>query len=80
MSFKVTFTLHAVRVDIWIRQIQEKFLDNAPIKSIGLDVEYTNVVPNVKQRNLPLEQRQHAAILQLFISYETLVLQIVMRM
>jgi hypothetical protein len=43
----------------------------------GLDVEYTNAVPNVKQRNLPLEQRQRVAILQLSVSYETLVFQIV---
>jgi hypothetical protein len=50
------------------------------MQSVGLDVEYTDAVPNVKQRNVPLEQRQHAAILHLSIAYETLVLQIVMRM
>jgi hypothetical protein len=48
MSFKVTFTLCARKVEKWIREIQEKFLNNAPIMCLGLDVEYTDVVPNVK--------------------------------
>jgi hypothetical protein len=56
-----------------IRVIQEKFLDNASIMCVGLDIEYTGVVPNVKQRNLPLEQRQRATILQLSVSYKMLV-------
>jgi hypothetical protein len=42
-----------------------------------VDVEYTDTVSNVKQRNLPLEQRHHAAVLQLSVAYETLVFQIV---
>jgi hypothetical protein len=57
MSFKVTFTLRATRVEKWIREIQEKFLDSAPIKCVGQDIEYTDAVQNVKQRNLPLGQR-----------------------
>jgi hypothetical protein len=48
MSFKVTFTLHARKVEEWIRVIQEKLLDNTPIMCVGLDVEYTYVMPYVK--------------------------------
>jgi hypothetical protein len=77
ISFKVTFTLHGARVEKWIRQIQGKILDNAPIKCVGLDVEYTDAVTNVKQRNLSLKQRQRVTVLQLSIGYETLVFQIV---
>jgi hypothetical protein len=77
MSFKVTSTLHARKVEEWIRVIQEKFVGNVPIMCVGLDVEYTDVVPYVKQRNLPLEQRQRTAVLQLFVAYEILVFQIV---
>jgi hypothetical protein len=73
MSFKVTFTLRARKVEEWIRVIQEKLLDNALIMCVGLDVEYTDVVPYVKQRNFPLEQRKRATVLQLSIAYETLV-------
>jgi hypothetical protein len=57
MSFKVTFTLRARKVEKWIRVIQEKFLHDAPIICVGLDVEYNDAVPNVKQRNHPLEQK-----------------------
>jgi hypothetical protein len=57
MSFKVTFTLRAWKMEKWIKVIWEKFLDNAPIMCVGLDVEYTDMVSNVKKRNFPLEQR-----------------------
>jgi hypothetical protein len=77
MSSKVTFTLHGRKVEKWVRVIHEKFLDNAPIMCVWFDVKYTNTVPNLKQRNLPLEQRQRAAILQLYIAYETLIFQII---
>jgi tyrosine-protein phosphatase YwqE len=43
MSFKVTFTLLAARMEKWIRKIQKKFLDNELIKCVGLDIEYSNV-------------------------------------
>jgi hypothetical protein len=56
LNYKVTFTLHARTVEKWIRVIQEKFLDNAPIMCVRLDIEYTDAVPNTKQMNLPLEQ------------------------
>jgi hypothetical protein len=55
MSFKVTFTLHGRKMEEWIRVIQEKFHDNAPIMCVGLDVEYTVMVPYVKLWNLPLD-------------------------
>jgi hypothetical protein len=57
MSFKVAFTLHARKVEQWIRLIQEKFLDSSLIMCVGQDVEYTDAVPYVNQRNLPLEKR-----------------------
>jgi 1,2-phenylacetyl-CoA epoxidase PaaB subunit len=48
MSFKMTFTLHARKVEEWIKVIQEKFLDNTPIMCVWLDIEYTKAVPYVK--------------------------------
>jgi hypothetical protein len=78
MRSKVTFTLHERKVEKWVRVIHhEKFLDNAPIMCVRLDVEYTNTVPNVKQGNLSLDQRQRAIVLQLYVAYETLIFQIV---
>jgi hypothetical protein len=41
-------------------------------KYVGLYYEYTDSKKNVKLRNLPSEQRQRAAVLQLFVAYETL--------
>jgi hypothetical protein len=41
-----------------------------------LDCEYTDVVKNVKQRNLPPKKKQHAALLQLYVASETVVFQI----
>jgi hypothetical protein len=41
MSFKVTFTLHARRMEEWIRIILKKFLDNALINGVGMNAEYT---------------------------------------
>ena len=77
MSLKVTYTLRAARVEKWIRDVKEKFLDAAPIKCVGLDCEFTDAVKNVRQADLPFEQRQRTAVLQLSIAYETLVFQIV---
>jgi hypothetical protein len=48
ISFSGTFTLHATRVEKWIPQVQEQYLDNSPIKHVRMDVEYTYAKPNVK--------------------------------
>jgi hypothetical protein len=78
MHFSVTVTLWASRVESWIRHVHREFLDRAPedSKYVGLDCEYTDAVKNVKQKNLPLDTRQHAAVLQLYMVSETLVFQI----
>jgi hypothetical protein len=62
-------------VERWIRHVQREFLDRAPVnaKSVGLYLEYTDTVKNVKQRNLPPEKKQCAAVLQLSMAYETFV-------
>jgi hypothetical protein len=58
--------------------VHREFLDRAPkdSKCVGLDYAYTDAVKNVKQKNLLLEKRQHAAVLQLSVASETLVIQI----
>jgi hypothetical protein len=50
MHFRVTVTLHASRMERWIRRMQREFLDRAPENSIciGLDCEYTYTVKNIK--------------------------------
>jgi hypothetical protein len=35
MSFKLTFTLGAARMETWIRQVKEWFLDATTIKCVG---------------------------------------------
>jgi ribonuclease D len=52
----------------WIRAVKQQFLDAAPIKSVGLDCEFTN--PRGGRNN------QRAAILQLSMASEILVFQI----
>ncbi|XP_051196828.1 uncharacterized protein [Lolium perenne] len=59
MSFKVTVTLHARRVEKWIRAVKRDYLDNAQIKCVGLDCEFTN----------HHEGDQRAAVLQLSICH-----------
>ena len=76
MSFYVTFTLRAARVEWCIRQVKEQYLDAAPIKCVGLDCEYTKAKPG-KQTDLPPEERQCAAVLQLCVASQVLVFQIV---
>ncbi|KAK1662182.1 hypothetical protein QYE76_050341 [Lolium multiflorum] len=62
MSFKVTVALRARRVERWIRGVKRDYLDNTPIKCVGLDCEFTN----------PREGDQRAAILQLSLPSENL--------
>jgi ribonuclease D len=66
MSFKITVTLRASRVEKWIRAVKRDFLDAAPMKCVGLDCEFTN----------PREGNQRAAVLQLSVATENLVFQI----
>jgi hypothetical protein len=75
MRFRVTVTLRASCVESWIRRVHQEFVDRAPedSKCVGLAYEYTDVVKNVRQKNLPPEKRQRATVLQLSVASETLV-------
>ncbi|XP_051211990.1 uncharacterized protein [Lolium perenne] len=66
MSFKVTVALRARRVEKWIKCVKRDYLDNTPIKCVGLDCDFTN----------PREGNQRAAVLQLSVASENLVFQI----
>jgi hypothetical protein len=79
MHFRVMVTRRASCVERWICRVQrEFFLDRAADNSmcVGLDCEYTDALKIVKQKNLPPEKKQRAAVLQLFVAFETLVFQI----
>jgi ribonuclease D len=65
MNFNITKTLRASRVEKWIRAVKQRFLDAAPIKCVGLDCEFTTH-----------EVNQRAAVLQLSVASEVLILQI----
>ena len=57
--------------------MKERFLNAAPIKCVGLDCEFTPSTKGVRQKILPPEQKQRAAILQLSVAYEIRIFQIV---
>jgi hypothetical protein len=65
MNFTITETLRASRVEKWIRAVKRRFLDDALVKCVGLDCEFTT-------HELP----QRAAVLQLSVASEILVFQI----
>jgi hypothetical protein len=65
MSFTITETLRASRVEKWIRAVKRRFLDAAPIKCVCLDCEFTTH-----------EVTQRAAVLQLSVASEILIFQI----
>jgi ribonuclease D len=65
MNFTITETLCASRVEKWIRAVKRRFLDDAPVKCVGLDCEFTTH-----------EHPQRAAVLQLSVASEILVFQI----
>jgi hypothetical protein len=69
MQFRVTVTLRAPRMKSWIRRVHRDFVDHAPEESrcVGLDCEFTDAVKKVKRRNLLLDKRQCAAVLQLSV-------------
>ena len=75
MDFKVWVTLRASRVERWIRHVKKEYLDAAPIKRVGLDSEFTDPLPG-RQKNLALEDRQRAAVIQLSVATETLIFHI----
>ncbi|KAK1678553.1 hypothetical protein QYE76_039401 [Lolium multiflorum] len=58
MSFKVTVMLRARRVEKWIKCGKMDYLDNAPIKCIGLDCEFTNPRDGRLHQILRCEYRQ----------------------
>ncbi|XP_047045359.1 uncharacterized protein LOC124649834 [Lolium rigidum] len=66
MSFMVTLALRARRVEKWIRGVKRDYLDNVPIKCVGLDCEFTN----------PREGDQRAAFLQVSVASENLSLTV----
>jgi hypothetical protein len=68
MHFTITETLHALRVEMWIRAVKQQFLDATPIKCVGLDCEFTS--PHEGRSN------QRAAVLQLSVASKVLVFQI----
>jgi hypothetical protein len=65
MHFRVTVTLRATRFERWICHVKREFLNRAPenSKCVGLDRKYTDKMKNMKQRSLPLEKKQHTALL-----------------
>jgi hypothetical protein len=68
MEFTITETLCASMVEMWLCAINQRFLDAAPIKCVGLDCEFTS----------PREGRRHqcATVLQLLVASKVLVFQI----
>ena len=66
MHFKVVVTLRASTVERWIRDVKRRYLDAAPMKIVGLDCEFTDKKPD----------GQRAAVLQLSVATDTLVLHI----
>jgi hypothetical protein len=42
MEFTITETLRASMVEMWIRVVKQRFLNSAPIKSVGLDCKFTS--------------------------------------
>ena len=76
MDFKVWVTLRASRVERWIRHVKKVYLDAAPIKGVGLDCEFTDALPGHRQKDLPEEQKQRAAVIQLSVATETLIFHI----
>jgi hypothetical protein len=69
MHLRVTVTLRAWRVEMWIYRVQWEFLDHAPENSmcVGLDCEYTEAVKIVKQKNLlPKNKQRHHPVTLVF--------------
>jgi hypothetical protein len=41
MEFTITETLRASTVEMWLHAVNQRFLNAAPIKYVGLDCEFT---------------------------------------
>ncbi|XP_051230166.1 uncharacterized protein [Lolium perenne] len=68
MEFKVTVTTRAATMEKWIYRVSEDFLCDASAKIVGLDCEFTDKVKGIKQKLLPEDKRQRAAVLQLCVA------------
>ena len=76
MDFKVTVTTSAATMEKWIYRVSEDFLCDANIKIVGLDCEFTDKVKGIKQKLLPEDRRQRAAVLQLCVANEIILFQV----
>ena len=77
IGIKATVTVRAATVEAWISRVWTNFLRAADEKLVGLDTEFTNPVFGKRQKDLPNEQKQRAAVLQLCVADECLVYHIV---
>ncbi|XP_051204739.1 uncharacterized protein [Lolium perenne] len=75
MEFKVTVTTRAATMEKWIYRVSEDFLCDASAKIVGLDCEFTDKVKGIKQKLLPEDKRQHAAVLQLCVANDIILFQ-----
>ena len=74
---KATVTIQPSIVKAWISRVWTNFLRDAERKLVGLDTEFTNAAFGKRQKDLPKEQKQRAAVLQLCVANECLVYHIV---
>ncbi|XP_073351902.1 uncharacterized protein [Aegilops tauschii subsp. strangulata] len=77
IDIKATVTTQASTVEAWISRVWASYLRDADEKLVGLDTEFTNAVFGKRQKDLPKEQKQRAAVLQLCVANECLVYHIV---
>ncbi|KAE8820753.1 Werner syndrome ATP-dependent helicase-like protein [Hordeum vulgare] len=78
IDIKATVTVRASTVEEWISRVWTTYLRDADDKKlVGLDTEFTDSVFGKKQKDLPNEQKQRAAVLQLCVANECLVYHIV---
>ncbi|KAM3336479.1 hypothetical protein ACQJBY_030463 [Aegilops geniculata] len=76
IDIKATVTVQASTVESWISRVWANFLWHAERKLVGLDTEFTDAVFGKRQKDLPKDQRQRAAVLQLCVANECLVYHI----
>lgn len=77
-GFKVTVTVanEPGVVEEWVKSVSN-YLQTVEMKIVGLDCEFTDTVHGVKQKDLPPEMQQRAAVLQLCFADDCLVYHIV---
>lgn len=76
MDFKVTVTTRSATMEKWIYRVSEDFLCDARPKIVGLDCEFTDKVKGIKQKHLPEDRRQRAAVLQLCVANDIILFQV----